>query len=121
MSAWTVQLETPMGPVLVSSDDDTAAEQRALNPTTPVLARSELDGVLTRATETAPPDYLRLTLWRELRALVALKRALPGAGLATIQPRREPPEPAVELPEAPTQSAPPAIPAAPTRQQLDLL
>lgn len=80
-----VRLETPTGPVYVATDDDVAADLRDFpdpdgNPRV-VLARSEIDGILSLACRIAPPDYLRLTLWRELTTLVRLKRTLPAAGL----------------------------------------
>lgn len=124
MSAWgVVRLETPSGPVYIATDDDVAADLRAFpdpdgNPRI-VLARSELDGLLTVASRTAPPDYLRLTLWRELHALVALKRALPCAGTAAfLEPGQRPGSPVDVAP----QPEPAPIPdAAPETEQLGLL
>lgn len=95
--SWAVtRLETPTGPVYVATDDDVAADLRAfLDPDghpRVVLARSEIDGILTLACRIAPPDYLRLTLWRELHALLALKRALPDAGLTSAVPHQHHPQ-----------------------------
>ena len=91
--SWAVtKLETPTGPVYVATDDDVAADLRAFpdpdgHPRV-VLARSEIDGILSLACRIAPPDYLRLTLWRELHALLPLKRALPAAGLTSAVPHQ---------------------------------
>lgn len=81
---FAVHLSTVMGPLYVASSDAVAADLRAQHPDTPVLSRSEIDGILSIACRIAPPNYLRLTLWRELHALLALKRALP-CGTATFQ------------------------------------
>lgn len=82
MNWGAVLLETPGGPVYVATDDYEAARLGAAGHV--VLARSEIDAVLSLTCWTAPPDYLRRTLWIELRALLALKRALPGCGVAML-------------------------------------
>lgn len=74
-SSWAVHLETPAGPVYIATDD---ADTTGL--TGVVLTRSEIDGLLSVVTSTAPPNYLRRTLWLELNALVALKRSLLAGG-----------------------------------------
>lgn len=93
-TSWgVVRLATSVGPVYIATDDEVAADLRGFpgpdGESRVVLARSELDAVLTLACRIAPPDHLKLTLWRELTALVALKRAIPCAGLATFTERRE--------------------------------
>jgi len=77
--AGVVHLETPAGSVYVLLDDQPATDADG-----PVLTRSEIDAVLSLACRIAPEGYLRLTLWRELRALVSLKRALPEGGPAVV-------------------------------------
>lgn len=89
---FAVHLSTTLGPIYVASDDTVAADLRTEHPETPVLSRSEIDGILSLACRIAPPDYLRLTLWRELHALLALKRTLPAAGLTSAVPHQHHPQ-----------------------------
>lgn len=87
-----VRLATPCGPVYLATDEAVADDLRGFpdpdgNPRV-VLTRDEIDGLLSVVCRIAPADHLKLTLWRELRALVALKRALPGCGPAVFGPVR---------------------------------
>lgn len=81
-SPGVIHLSTPAGPVYLALDDQPVPDANG-----PVLTRSEIDSLLSLACRIAKPDHTKLTLWRELRALLALKRALPEGSPATFVPR----------------------------------
>lgn len=121
--SWAVtRLETPGGPVYVATDDDVAADLRDFpdpdgNPRV-VLSRSEIDATLSLACRIAPEGYTRLTLWRTLHDLVALKRAIPDAGRATqVAHQKHPPGCGLYW----CSTCYPPVPEPPQHEQLELL
>jgi len=109
-----VHLETPGGRVYLALDD-----APHLRPDGPTLTRAEIDAVLSLACRIAPADHTKLTLWRELRALLALKRALPEGSTATLLERGAMRGVTVDL--TPASGHAPATPEQPAEQQLPLL
>lgn len=82
---FAVHLLTSSGPVYVVEDGTDTSDLDG-----PTLSRSEIDATLSLACRIAPEGYTRLTLWRALHDLVALKRVLPGTATYVARQQHQP-------------------------------